>query len=207
MPGRDEWLSVAQSADADDLKERILTGFKDGKPFTPYVPTIALPPALDWVLDFGCGVGRNFPYVRTIARHEAGFDLPPMIARCRELADPVDLLSDDWDDLARRRFDLVFASLVLQHIEVDAVRRYLADFARMAPSVYLLTRNTSDFDANVLDLVAESGVFDAGPCIEVDHDSVTHQLRVLGRSAFDEARRSPRPAHYEMLLTSRAGQR
>lgn len=204
MPGRDDWLSVAQSADADDLKERILTGFKDGKPFTPYVPTIALPPGLDWVLDFGCGVGRNFPYVRTIARHVAGFDLPPMIARCRELADPVDLLSDDWADVARRRFDLVFASLVIQHIEVDAVRRYLADFARMAPAVYLLTRNTSDFDANVLDLVAESGLFELDDCTEVDHDPVTHQLRVLGRSSFDAARRSPRPAHYEMLLTARA---
>jgi SAM-dependent methyltransferase len=203
MPGRDEWLSVARSADADDLKERILTGFKDGKPFTPYVPTVALPPALDWVLDFGCGVGRNFPYVRTIARHVAGFDLPPMIARCRELADPVDLLSDDWDSLARRRVDLIFASLVIQHIEVDAVRRYLADFARMAPSVYLLTRNTSDFDVNVLGLVAESGLFDAGECTEVDHDPITHQLRVLGRRSFDEARRSTNPAHYEMLLTVR----
>lgn len=202
MPGRDEWLSVAQTADADDLKEHILTGFKGGKPFTPYVPTLALPAALDWVLDFGCGVGRNFSYLRTIGRHVAGFDLPPMIARCRALAEPVDLLSDDWDALKARRFDLIFAALVLQHIELDAVRRYLADFARMAPVVYLLTRSTSDFDARMLDLVAECGLFAAGQCATVEHDADTHQLRVLGRQPFDAARRSAEAAHYELLLTS-----
>ena len=41
MAGRDYWLSIAQSPDPDDLREHILTGFKNGKPFTPYVPTIA----------------------------------------------------------------------------------------------------------------------------------------------------------------------
>ena len=60
MPGLNDWLSVARSADADDVRERILSGYKDGKPFTPYVPTIALPSPADRVLDFGCGLGRNF---------------------------------------------------------------------------------------------------------------------------------------------------
>ena len=74
----------------------------------------------------------------------------------------------------------------------------------MAPVTYLLTRDTSDFDnVKVLDLVAESGVFDAGECTVVDHDPDTHQLRVLGRMPFDEARRASEPAHYEVLLTSR----
>ncbi|MEN3337220.1 MAG: hypothetical protein V7647_896 [Acidobacteriota bacterium] len=39
MAGRDYRVSIAQSADADDLREHILTGFKSGKPFTAYVPT------------------------------------------------------------------------------------------------------------------------------------------------------------------------
>jgi hypothetical protein len=112
-------------------------------------------------------------------------------------------LSDDWNDVRARRFDLIFASLVLQHIETDTVRSYLADFAHMAPHTYLLTRNDSDFHANVLDLVAESGLFDAGDCTVVDHDPGTHQLRVLGTMTFDAARQSPAPAHYELLLTSR----
>ncbi len=42
-------------------------------------------------------------------------------------------LSDDWPRLREEAFDLVYASLVLQHIESDACRAYLRDFATMAP--------------------------------------------------------------------------
>ena len=204
MPGLDDWLSVARSAHADDLREHILTGYKGGKPFTPYVPTIALPSPIDWVLDFGCGVGRTFPYLKTIARHVAGFDLPPMIERCRALAtEPVDLLLDDWNEVRIRRFDLIVAALVLQHVEHSTSRACLHDFARMAPATYLLTRTDDDFGLKVLDLVADAGVFAvAGECVKVEHDAQTNQLKVLGRCSFDEARRSAEPAHYEVLLRS-----
>jgi SAM-dependent methyltransferase len=204
MAGRDDWLQVAASDD-DELKERILTGFKAGKPFTPYIPTIALPPSLESVLDFGCGVGRNFPYLKSIAPHVEGFDLAPMIERCRSLAtERVDRLASDWADVRTRRYDLIFASLVLQHIEIDACRAYLADFGRMARDVYLLTRARTHFNAPVLDLVAESGRYDAGECTIVDHDPGTHQLRVLGRLPFERARRSPEDVHYEVLLRTRS---
>ena len=39
MFGREMWMSVASEAD-EEIRERILTGYKDGKPFTPYVPTV-----------------------------------------------------------------------------------------------------------------------------------------------------------------------
>ena len=96
----------------------------------------------------------------------------------------------------------VFASLVLQHIATDECRDYLADFARMAPHVYLLTRTRTDFDAVMLDLIGESGLYRAGPCRIVDHDPVTHQLRTMGERTFDEARESPEDLHYEVLLRS-----
>ena len=72
---------------------------------------------------------------------------------------------------ARCRFDLIVSVLVLQHIEPAACRAYLEDFARMAPAVYLLSRADSDFGTNVFDEVAATGLFDAGDCVEVDHDS------------------------------------
>ena len=50
MPGAAEWQSIASTSDPEELRERILTGYKDGKPFTPYVPTVPLPTPLDWVL-------------------------------------------------------------------------------------------------------------------------------------------------------------
>ena len=201
MSGRDDWWNVAAAASDDDLRERILTGFKAGKPFTPYAPTIAWPP-VERVLDVGCGVGRSFPYLRSVASTVCGFDLPPMIARCRALAPGGVTLSDDWATLRHHSFDLIHASLVLQHVETDAVRAYLADFATMAPATYLLTRIDSDFGANVLDLVAEVGRFTPGPCHEVEHDYDTHQLRVLGRVSFAEARAAGPGRHFEILLTT-----
>jgi SAM-dependent methyltransferase len=201
MIGREEWESIAVTNDADELRERILTGFKEGKPFTPYVPTIGLPGSIDWVLDFGCGVGRNFPYLKSIARHVAGFDLEPMIVRCGSLAtESADLLSSNWEDLSRRRFDLVFASLVLQHVETDACRAYLADFARMSLAIYVITRLQSDFGENVLGLVADSGLFEVTECAEVEHDLKTNELRQVGPRLFAEVSRATDNLHYEVML-------
>ena len=203
MPGIDEWRSIASAADPDELRERILTGYKGGKPFTPYVPTVSLPKGVDWVLDFGCGIGRNFPYLRSVANHVAGFDLEPMIARCRALADgPVDLLTHEWQELATRRFDLIMAGLVLQHVEPTLCRAFLADFARMAPVTYVLTRLQSDFGVNVLLLVAEAGVFEVEECVKVDHDPERHQLRSLGRESFEVASQGVDSEHYEVVLRS-----
>jgi SAM-dependent methyltransferase len=204
VPGLDDWLAVARSADPDDLRERILTGYRAGKPFTPYVPTLAMPSLLRTALDFGCGLGRNFPYLAGVAGTVTGFDLPPMIERCRALAPtPVERLSHDWAEVRTQAFDLIFASLVLQHVDTDACRMYLRDFARMTPCVYLLTRTQTDFGENLLQLVAETDAFDAGECVMVEHDASTHQLRVLGSTTFDLARRSSGAEHYEVLLRAR----
>ena len=202
MAGLEEWLAVARAGDLDDVRERILTGYKDGKPFAPYVPTIALPAPLRRVLDFGCGLGRNVPYLRSIADEVVGFDLPPMIERGRALGLPAHLTSD-WDDVRSRSYDLIVATLVLQHVEPDACRRYVEDFARLAPATYVLTRVMSDFETNVLAGIAATHLFDASECVEVEHDSVTHQLRVLGRASFDDVRVLSDGGHYELILSRR----
>ena len=199
----DDWLAAAR-ADGNELRERILTGYKAGKPFTPYVPTIAMPSPLASALDFGCGLGRNFPYLTSLAERVDAFDLPPMIERCREtLPDTAVWLSDDWSEVRQRRYDLVFASLVLQHIETAACVDFLADFSRMAPRTYLLTRGNSDFDVSVLDLIADGGWFDVDACAMVEHDPETHRLRQVAPLPFEEARRADRAAHYDLLLWSR----
>lgn len=200
--GRDFWFSLAENADTEDLRDQILAGYKAGKPFTPYVPTIPMPEPLDSVLDFGCGLGRNFPYLSGIAHSVAGFDLPPMIERCREVAGgAVDLLSPDWSQARQLRFDLIFTTLVLQHIEPEPARAFLRDFSSMAPSVYLLTRTETDFGEQLLQVIADLGIFDVvGECVEVDHDPETHQLKVVGRMPFDAARALPAGRHVELIL-------
>jgi SAM-dependent methyltransferase len=204
VPGLHDWESVASVANADDLREHILTGYKSGKPFTPYVPTLQLPPTLGSVLDFGCGVGRNFPYLKSIARRVSGFDLPPMIGRCRVLAtESVDVLSDDWIGISSRQFDLIFAALVMQHVEPDSCRLYFADFARMAPLTYLLTRSQSDFGENVLRIVGDSGLFNMEECAEVEHNPADHTLRQIGRRSCAELQQSADNLHYDVKLRSR----
>ena len=200
----DDWLQAAD-ADDDELRERILTGYKAGKPFTPYVPTIEVPGPMASALDFGCGLGRNFPYLRSVAARVDGFDLAPMIQRCRETLPetPVNLTAD-WEDIRHRRYDLVFASLVLQHIDTVACTQFLADFSRISPYTYLLTRGSSDFDVRVLDLVADSDLFDVESCAIVEHDPVKHRLRQVSSLAFEAARRADDSAHYDLLLRSRA---
>jgi SAM-dependent methyltransferase len=204
VAGREDWIKVAQ-AGTDEVRESILTGYKDGKPFTPYVPTLRLPAPLESVLDFGCGLGRNFPYLKRVARSVAGFDLPPMVERCQAAAaEPVDLLSADWDALKRRRFDLVFASLVLQHIEPEPLRAFLRDFTDMTSAVYVLTRTNTDFGEHLFEVLQETRLFDTGECVEVDHDPVTHQLRVLDRTSFEAARATGSDRHFEVLLAPRS---
>jgi len=203
-----EWSALAASATDDELRERILTGFKDGKPFTPYVPTLPLPVPARSVLDFGCGLGRNFPYLKSVSARVVGYDLPEMIERCRALAaQPADALSSDWDSVRREHYDFVFASLVLQHVAEPVARTALADFARMAPVTYLLARGQGDFGFSALDLAARSELFDPGECRVVDHDPRTHQLRVLTDVPFDAARSADDPRHFEVLLHSRVYRR
>ena len=43
MAGRDFWMSLAETAATDDLRDQILAGYREGKPFTPDVPTIPMP--------------------------------------------------------------------------------------------------------------------------------------------------------------------
>ena len=73
----------------------------------------------------------------------------------------------------------------------------------MAPVIYLLTRVQDDFGTKVLDLVADTVLFDAGACVSFDHDPATHQLKILGRKPLDEVRQSADTGHYEVLLRSK----
>jgi hypothetical protein len=52
----------------------------------------------------------------------------------------------------------------------------------------------------MLDLIAGTGLFQAGECVKVEHDPATDQLKVLERLSFEQARQSAGPAHYEVLL-------
>lgn len=202
MIGTAHWRRVAEAARVDEVREAILTGYRDGKPFSPYAPMLPMPP-MSRVLDFGCGLGRNFPYLRSVSDLVVGFDLEPMVERCRrESAAPDGVeLTADWRWVQRQRFDCVFACLVLQHVEPDALRRvYLPAFATMAPWVYLLSRGRNDFGGGVFELIASTGTLAGKVCNVVEHDSATHRLRLCATVPLREAAADDR--HYEALLAA-----
>jgi hypothetical protein len=133
-----------------------------------------------------------------------GFDLAEMIERCHASlpADPAITLTSDWDGLRREQFDLIVASLVVQHIEPHEARAYVDAFASMAPALYLLTRGRSDFDTSNFDLVDDS-VWEVRECALVEHDEQTQQLRRLAALTADEARGIADDRHVEALLVPR----
>ena len=203
--GNDHWRRVATAARLEDVQEAILTGYLDGKPFWPYAPVLEMPGPLDRILDFGCGLGRNFPYLRSVANRVVGFDLPEMIERCRceSLPDRVELVSD-WHQVRRQRFDCVFACHVLQHIEPEALlSTYIPDFATIAPWTYVLSRGRSDFGGGVFGLIAATGALSGSICNVVEHDPVTHGLKLCNTVPAKEASLLADNRHYEMLLAPR----
>ncbi len=199
------WRRMAGAVRLEDVREAILTGHLDGKPFSPYEPVLEMPASLARVLDFGCGLGRNFPYLRSAASHVIGFDFAEMVERCRResaVPDGVELTSD-WGAVRRQRFDCVFACLVFQHIEPDALRTYLADLATMARWLYVLSRGRSDFGDGVFQGIASTGTFAGTACNVVEHDPTTHGLKHCGALPLWQAAADDR--HYEALLTSTHG--
>lgn len=91
----------------------------------------------DSVLDFGSGVGRlTLPLSRAFVR-AVGVDIAePMIAQARRL-DPegqcefVLNVAPDLQVFNDAEFDLVYSSIVLQHIPPDLVLSYIAEFFRV----------------------------------------------------------------------------
>ena len=145
---RASWEDVTRH-DLEYVKEKILTGYKDGKPFT----AMSLPADLQKLitidgdihrsLDFGCGVGRNFPLLRSFSNVVEGYDLPGMIEMCKREA-TADYLESDWSQVKSRRYDVIFASLVFQHILPETLAEYLRDMATMTRYVLVAGRTTFD---------------------------------------------------------------
>ncbi len=89
-------------------------------------------------LDFGCGVGRLTAALTDHFAAVTGVDISaPMLAQARAINSAVTrctFLSNDAPDLrlfADGSFDLVYSSLVLQHLPPPVAARYLAEFARV----------------------------------------------------------------------------
>ena len=126
--------SFWETRDSLTAGDAILTGYEgEFKNMPVYPEVIELAKGIkphDWqyVLDFGCGVGRNSKalsdsYVKVIA-----YDLPNMIGLVPDENKASNITySSDWDKIKGIPFDTVLASLVFQHIHDDELNQYLSE--------------------------------------------------------------------------------
>jgi SAM-dependent methyltransferase len=122
-----------------ELDRFLATGETDVEIALATSAELGRPVARDRVLDFGCGMGRVARPFAARFREYVGIDVAEgMVARARELHADLrncTFVASSGPDLAVFRdgsFDLVYSSLVLQHLpDRGAVERYLAEFLRV----------------------------------------------------------------------------
>jgi SAM-dependent methyltransferase len=114
-----------------------------------------LPDRPRMALDFGCGVGRLSSALAQHADEVVGVDISPSMlaeaARLGRCGDRCRFVLNERADLSFQpsgSVDLVYSSLVLQHLPLDLATRYLAEFGRVlaprgAAVVQVATRPTA----------------------------------------------------------------
>ncbi len=122
-----DWSQFATGENLDMLRTRITA--------TPgrWVPNFCSPTlraviafaAPASIVDFGAGLGRNLPLLRTLAPRVVACDLPEMVARLRtDASDVAALYSGIFTDpavcAALARPEMIYDSVVFQHISDDA---------------------------------------------------------------------------------------
>ena len=107
------------------------------------------------VLDFGCGIGRNTFYFGLSHPNwnVVGYDNKYMISKINDfykihynnIVFPTNVVfSDDWDNLKGKKFDVIFCSLVLQHIYEHALEEYISHFKEMTHKLIVSGRRFND---------------------------------------------------------------
>ena len=139
-------------------KEAILTGYSQTKNFhSTELSDDFYSLKRDTVLDFGCGLGRNFNVLKSKYKVVDGFDLPNMLKMMsNDAKKQVDLISDDWNVIRNKKYDCIHACLVLQHIDEKYLREYLNDFIKMSKFLVIASRSYLDDNyKNIFSIIKE----------------------------------------------------
>jgi SAM-dependent methyltransferase len=121
-----------------DVQEFLASGRAEIADAMASLDRLGLCPAGDDALDFGCGVGRLTAALAARFRAVTGVDISPsMLAQARALHSGHDhcrFVHNDSPGLGAfpdESFDLVYSSLVLQHMPTSLAGAYLAEFIRV----------------------------------------------------------------------------
>ena len=161
--GYGDWDAIAKNNSSEQIKNYI-TG--DKKAWTPNF----FSPALDYVfqyckkeykikyssdiiaLDFGCGLGRNGPMLKSFFSDIIGFDRPEMINRLNSLDHALEEIPyrqtyTSFSDLVQEeKLGILYDSVVFQHI-ID--KNYLLDIFNLLNSMESFRTFVSIYNASV----------------------------------------------------------
>jgi ubiquinone/menaquinone biosynthesis C-methylase UbiE len=153
------WAVIAtpdRRHDKWDPEAFLATGRREVSAALQHVRDLGLTPARERALDFGCGAGRLTVALADQVQSAVGVDISPsMLAKAREL-DPTgrcEFIENDHDDLSlfeNDSFDIVFSSLVLQHLPASLAKVYLAEMLRvLGPAGVLIVQLATGPDRSV----------------------------------------------------------
>ncbi len=121
-----------------DLEEFMASGRAEAEAAMERLEQLGICPVRDAALDFGCGVGRVTVALSRYFGAVTGVDIAePMLDRARSLLSGqpgCQFVANDKPDLrafADGSFDLVYCSLVLQHMPPALAAGYLREFVRV----------------------------------------------------------------------------
>lgn len=153
------WSSYIPKCDLDKTVDYVLTGYNAETMVSAekeVLDFVKNPDQKLRVLDFGCGVCRNaIPISKKFSHWDVtGYDNPNMLQRAKDLcvakynhplSDIKNLtLETSWDKLKTLTFDIVYATIVFQHIAEAALNVYISDLKNMTKKLVVYGRRFND---------------------------------------------------------------
>lgn len=202
------WTGIA-GLPLESIKGYMLAPYRQGHPFLSdeFDGVFKHAGKAESVLDFGCGIGRNFPALKARCQRLYGYDIPAMIEACRKHCRETGVvLTDEWSDVASRRYDLTVASFTFQHVRSrEALRYYIASLSRVSDYLYVNGRHWGDDEdcGNILGTILDGGCFELVHCapasrriLEAPAERNLH-FNALLRNAHAAHRRPENEARFE----------
>ena len=125
------------------------------------------------VLDFGIGMGRNKPYLKTLFSEVHGFDTEPMINNLKSKNPSETNVFYDWNEVSKFEYDAVYESVVMQHIppqeviyrlyQISSISKYFVSCTR-SYNDYLRNFQHAKFGVNIASLISSLDAFEAVDC-------------------------------------------
>jgi len=101
---------------------------------------------MEKVLDFGCGMGRNLDYLKSISKEVYGFDTAIMLSNLQKTKNfRYTYATDNFENFNKYApFDFIYECTVFQHMPPQEVLFRFMQMQYLTKYVYLVTRSYND---------------------------------------------------------------